>query len=66
MNPLLLWGNKGIIRGFHFLDPLRGFGKGTVVFIGPFLGFHVSFRESYASSASSAPMSPFFQGKFRV
>ena len=22
MNPLLHWGNKGLIRGFHFLDPL--------------------------------------------
>ena len=28
MNPLLHWGNKGIIRGFHFLDPLGGLGLG--------------------------------------
>ena len=27
MNPLLHWGNKGIIRGFHFLDPLGGLGN---------------------------------------
>ena len=27
MNPLLHWGNKGIIRGFHFLDPLGGVGS---------------------------------------
>ena len=24
MNPLLHWGDKGIIRGFHFLDPVGG------------------------------------------
>ena len=28
MNPLLHWGNCGIIRGFHFLDPLGGLGNG--------------------------------------
>ena len=27
MNPLLHWGNKGIIGGFHFLDPLGGLGR---------------------------------------
>ena len=27
MNPLLHWGNLDIIRGFHFLDPLRGSGE---------------------------------------
>ena len=27
MNPLLHSGNKGIIRGFHCLDPLGGLGK---------------------------------------
>ena len=28
MNPLIHWGNKGIIiRGFHFLDPLGGLGS---------------------------------------
>ena len=27
MNPLLHWGNKGIIRGFHSLDPLGGLGR---------------------------------------
>ena len=26
MSPLLHWGNEGIIRGFHFLDPLGGLG----------------------------------------
>ena len=26
MNPLLHWGNSGIIKGFHFLDPLGGLG----------------------------------------
>ena len=26
MNPLLHWGNYGIITGFHFLDPLGGLG----------------------------------------
>ena len=28
MNPLLHWGNYGIIGGFHFLDPLGGLGIG--------------------------------------
>ena len=27
MNPLLHWGNWGIMRGFHFLDPSGGLGK---------------------------------------
>ena len=29
MNPLLHWGNQGIIRGFHFLDPLGGLGSAS-------------------------------------
>ena len=28
MNPLLHWGNKGIIIGLHSLDPLGGLGTG--------------------------------------
>ena len=31
MNPLLHWGNKGIIRGLHFLDPLGGPGWLSIV-----------------------------------
>ena len=27
VNPLLHWGTKGIIKGFHFLDPLGGLGQ---------------------------------------
>ena len=27
MNPLLHWGNKEMIWGFQFLDPLEGVGK---------------------------------------
>ena len=27
MKPLLHWGNQGIIRGLHFLDPLGGLGS---------------------------------------
>ena len=30
MNPLLHWGNQGIIKGFHLLDPLGGLGKGSI------------------------------------
>ena len=30
MNPVLHWGTWGIIRGFHFLDPLGGLGRGLL------------------------------------
>ena len=71
MNPVLLWGNKGIIRGFHLLDPLRGFGKGTVVFLGPFwVSMLVSGRlhlRAFTSSPSQTPVQGFRVGLgFRV
>ena len=54
MNPLLHWGNKGIIRGFLFLDPLGGLGVRLISLLSlatllmaaivPLQALHSSFR----------------------
>ena len=34
MNPLLHWGNSGIIKGFHSLDPQGGLGSEGLAVLG--------------------------------